>query len=367
MPRDLWHLVADAVLCKLRFESTSLLKGHATWRNRFALLASFFSLVCLGTPLLEGCAAWRNQSVYSCINMNLPVSAHHLLKGCTTWQDHLLHSFASVYIHLSVCTPLLKGCPHEAMIFWHQYESVAWAHPYSRATPHGVNLLIFCINLFMCLFGHTPTWRLRRMAKSIQDLMPRHPRESHKIVLQGCARKDLARSWYKKLLRASRKSFHTSAPKTGHLPGLLARTPNTWHLQNLHGRTSSWISPGAPQDLLTRTSERSCPRASCQDISQSSARLSKEGLAIKRILQDLYTRNSYKSTPHELLYQHRAKTWPPQDLHAKTSCKDLTRTPTRSSQGPVQDHASLRKGLAARMSTRPSHTDLYKIMQEPCL
>ena len=56
--------------------------------------------------------------------------------------------------------------------------------------------------------------------------MPGPQRESQKIVTKGpAAGEDLARSWYKSLTRASQKNLYTS-------------TSNTWHLQNLHARTS---------------------------------------------------------------------------------------------------------------------------------
>ena len=83
-----------------------------------------------------------------------------------------------------------------------------------------------------------------------------HRRESHKIVIKGpaVAGKDLTRSWYKNLSRASQKSFRRS-------------TSNTWHLQDLlHARTS-WRGPY--QDLN---------KIFCQGAVQDRARTCKKGL-----------------------------------------------------------------------------------------
>ena len=127
-----------------------------------------------------------------------------------------------------------------------------------------------------------------------------HRRESHKSVIKGpaVAGKDLTRSWYKNLSRASQKSFRRS-------------TSNTWHLQDLHARTSPL--PGSPQNLLSRSCTGPC--------------------------KDLLERTS-PGSPQNLLRRTCAR-----------SCKDILGPIGGSqqdlhkifSQGSVQDHARTSK------------------------
>ena len=162
--------------------------------------------------------------------------------------------------------------------------------------------------------------------------MPGSLRESHKIVIKGpaAAGEDLTRSWYKNLARASQKSFRTS-------------TFDTWHLQDLHARTSE---RGSYQDGL-----KIFWQGPVQDHSRTSCKELDFKIFMQGPLKEDLTRMATRSSDEDLY-----------KIVQGPLAKDLTRIFTRSS------HKDLRKIMqedVSRIFASSSHKDLYKMMQVP--